>query len=242
MAGSIGTSDYHSLQVQLLRRVGTGLNLIAAYTFAKALGDTDGGNFGSTYEANQIQDIFDLAAARSIQSFDVRHRLSASLQYELPFFKQATGLTHQLLVGWQVNAIITVQTGIGNGVMYGNDTSNTGVGSLPDMISNPVLPRSERSVEKWFNTAAFVAPPPGRFGNSPRLSFHNPGLGNVDLMIGKKLIVRESVNAVFRAEFFNLFNHTNFSDVDNSLTSPGFGTITSAADPRIIQLGLKFSF
>ncbi len=242
MAGSIGTSDYHSLQVQLLRRVGKGLNLMAAYTLAKALGDTDGGSFGSAYGTNQIQDIFNLDAARSIQSFDLRHRMSASLQYDLPFFDRGTGLARQLLGGWQVNAIITAQTGIGNGVTYGNDTSNTGVGSWPDMMANPVLPRSQRSAQRWFNTAAFVAPPPGRFGNSARLTFHNPGLNNVDFMIGKKLFVRQGMNAVFRAEFFNFFNHTNFSGVDNSLTSPGFGTITSAADPRIIQLGLKFFF
>jgi hypothetical protein len=242
MAGSIGTSDYHSLQGQLMRRVGKGLNLMAAYTFAKALGDTDGGNFGSTYQANDIQDIFNLDASRSIQSFDIRHRLSASLQYDLPWFEHGNGLARQLLGGWQTNAIITAQTGIGNGVSYGNDTSNTGVGSLPDMISDPVLPRSKRSVEKWFNTAGFVAPPPGRFGNSPRLSFHNPGLNNVDFMIGKSFFVGADIKAVFRAEFFNVFNHTNFNGVNQSLTSPGFGTITSAADPRIIQLGLKLSF
>jgi hypothetical protein len=110
------------------------------------------------------------------------------------------------------------------------------------MVSDPVLPRSERSAQQWFNTAAFVAPPPGRFGNSPRLSFHNPGLNNVDLMIGKRLFIRNGMSAVFRAEFFNLFNHTNFRDVDKSLTSPGFGTITAAADPRIVQLGLKFTY
>jgi outer membrane receptor protein involved in Fe transport len=242
MAGSIGTSDYHSLQVQLLRRVGKGLNLMAAYTFAKALGDTDGGNFGSAYKANQIQDIFNLDAARSIQSFDIRHRMSASLQYDVPFFNRGTGVAPRLLGGWHVNAIITAQTGTGNGVTYRNDTSNTGVGSWPDMISNPALPRSQRSVQQWINTAAFVPPPPGRFGNSPRLTFHNPGLNNVDFMIGKRFFVWKDFNAVLRAEFFNVFNHTNFRDVDNSLTSPGFGTITSAADPRIIQLGLKFSF
>lgn len=242
IVGSIGTSDFNSLQVHVLRRVGTGLNVMGAYTFAKALGDTDGGNFGSSYEANGIQDIFNLAAARSIESFDIRHRLSASVQYDLPFYNSGTGFAHQLLGGWQVNAIITAQTGIGNGVAYGNDTTNTGVGSWPDMIANPVLPRSERSVNEWFNTAAFVAPPPGSFGNSPRLSFHNPGLTNVDFMVGKNFSVWNEINAVFRAEFFNIFNHTNFSDVDNSLTSPGFGTITSAAPPRIIQLGLKVSF
>jgi Carboxypeptidase regulatory-like domain len=242
MSGSIGTSDYHSLQMQLTRRAGKGLNTMVAYTLAKAMGDTDGGNFGAANDANQIQDIFDLDAARSIQSFDVRHRLSASVQYDVPFFDGETGLAAQLLGGWQVNAIVTAQTGAGNGVLYYNDTSNTGVGSWPDMVSDPVLPSSERSVEQWFNTAAFVAPPPGRFGNSPRLSFHNPGLNNVDFMIGKRLFARDGMSAVFRAEFYNLFNHTNFRDVDNGLTSPGFGTITSAADPRIIQLGLKLSF
>ncbi len=241
MTGSIGTSDYHSLQVQVLRRVGMGLNVMGAYTFAKALGNVDGGSSGSAYGTNQIQDIFDLDAARSIQSFDIRHRLSASLQYDLPF-KGGTALARQLLGGWQLNAIVTEQTGIGNGVIYGNGTSNTGVGSWPDMIADPVLPRSKRSVTKWFNTAAFVAPPPGRFGNSARLTFHNPGVNNVDFMVGKRFLARDNLSAIFRAEFFNLFNHTNFVDVDNSLTSPGFGTITSAADPRIIQLGLKLSF
>jgi len=242
IAGSIGSSDYHSLQVQLLRRVGKGLNIIAAYTLAKAMGNVDGGSFGSANGTNQIQDIFDLEAARSIQSFDIRQRLSTSVQYDLPFFASGSGLARQALGGWQVNAIIAAQTGIANGATYGNDTSNTGVGSWPDMIANPVLPRSQRSARRWFNTGAFVAPPPGRFGNSPRLSFHNPGFNNVDFMVAKKFSVREQVNLVLRAEFFNVFNHTNFSGVDNSLTSPGFGTITSAADPRVIQLGLKVSF
>ena len=243
MAGSIGTSDYHSLQAQLLRRMGKGLDLMVAYTFAKALGEVDGGNFGSTYEADGLlQDIFDLNAARSIQSFDIRHRLSASLQYAIPFFNNRTGLARQALAGWTLAAIVTEQTGIGNGVKYGADTSNTGVGSRPDMISNPVLPRSERSVKEWFNTAAFVAPPPGQFGDAPRLSFHNPGINNVDFIVGKTFFVREGMTAVFRAEFYNLFNHTNFSDVNNRFTSPGFGTITDALDLRIVQLGLKFNF
>jgi hypothetical protein len=242
MSGSIGTSDYHSLQVQLLRRVGSGLTSTVGYTFAKAMGDTDGGNFGGAYRANQVQDIFDLDAARSIQSFDIRHRFSASVQYEPTFFDGGTGAARQLLGGWQINAILTAQTGTGNGVLYGVDTSNTGVGSWPDMIAEPVLSRSERSVYRWFNTAAFVAPPSGRFGNSPRLSFHNPGLANVDFMIGKRVFVGNGMSALFRAEFFNVFNHTNFSEVDNSLTSPGFGTVTAAADPRIVQLGLKFLF
>jgi hypothetical protein len=148
MAGSIGASDYRSLQVQLTRRAGKGLNTMVAYTLAKAEGDTDGGNFGAAYGTNQVQDIFNLAAARSIQSFDIRHRLSASVQYDVPSFAGGAALADQLLSGWQVNAIITAQTGAGNGVLYGNNTTNTGVGSWPDMVSDPVLPGSERSVQR----------------------------------------------------------------------------------------------
>jgi hypothetical protein len=74
------------------------------------------------------------------------------------------------------------------------------------------------------------------------LSFHDPGLNNVDLMVGKRLVIRNGMSAVFRVEFFNLFNHTNFTSVDNRLTLAGFGTIAAAADPRIAQLGPKFTF
>jgi hypothetical protein len=242
MAGSIGTSDYNSLQLQLLRHVGTGLDVMGAYTWSKSLGDVDGGDFGSTYAANGIQDIFNLRAARSIQSFDIRHRMSASLQYAVPFFLNSKGLWRQVLGGWALNAIVTEQTGIGNGVGYGANTTNTGVGSQPDMVADPVLARGQRSVNEWFNTAAFVAPAPGRFGISPRLSYHNPGINNVDLMAGKTFFVREGVTAAFRAEFFNAFNHTNFEDVNNTFTSPGFGSVTDSLDPRIGQLGLKLNF
>jgi hypothetical protein len=168
--------------------------------------------------------------------------MSASLQYAVPFFLNSKGLWRQVLGGWALNAIVTEQTGIGNGVAYGANTTNTGEGSLPDMVADPVLARGQRSVNEWFNTAAFVAPAPGRFGSSPRLSYHNPGISNVDLMAGKTFFVREGVTAAFRAEFFNAFNHTNFEDVNNAFTSPGFGSVTSSLDPRIGQLGLKLNF
>ena len=243
VAGSIGTSDYHSFQVQLLRRAGRHFNWMAAYTLAKALGNIDGGNFGSARGTNQVQDIFDLDAARSIQSFDVRHRVSVSLQYDLPWFDEDTGLAHHLLGGWHVNAIFSAQTGSGNGVLYGSDTTNTGVGSWPDLIADPVLPGSERSVQRWFNTAAFVraAAWPVREFAAPDLST-TPGSTTWTSWSARELALRKGMNAELRAEFFNLFNHTNFRDVDNRLTSPGFGTITSAADARIIQLGVKLSF
>jgi hypothetical protein len=91
MSGSIGSSDYHSLQVQLLRRAGAGLTSMVAYTLAKAMGDTDGGNFGGAYRANQVQDIFDLDAARSIQSFDMRHRFTGQRAIRADVFRRRRG-------------------------------------------------------------------------------------------------------------------------------------------------------
>jgi Carboxypeptidase regulatory-like domain/TonB dependent receptor-like, beta-barrel len=242
VVSAIGSSDYNGLQVQLLRHVGTGLTIMGAYTYSKALGNAEGNSFGGADGTVAILDVLHPELYRSIQSFDIRHRSSISVVYDLPFFKQATGLQHQAFGGWSLNAILTDQTGAGNGAGKYPDASNTGAGSLPDMIANPVLPRSQRSVNKWFNTAAFVKPTPGTFGNAPRQEFHIPGVNTVDFMVGKTFFWGERRSVVFRGEFFNFFNHTNLNSVNTSPTSPAFGTVTSALDPRIIQLGLKLYF
>ena len=104
MAGSIGASDYHSLQVQVRRRVGTGVDVMAAYTFAKALGDTDGGNFGSTYEANLIQDIFDLDDGGSGDSKELQCtplRAGASVMRSLTFTLPAGNYIMSLVINGQ---------------------------------------------------------------------------------------------------------------------------------------------
>ncbi len=242
VVSALGNSDYNGLQVQLLRHVGTGLTIMAAYTYSKSLGTADGNSFGAADGTNAILDVLHPQLYRSIQSFDIRHRSSISLVYNLPFFRHATGLSQQAFGGWSLNAIITDQTGNGAGVGKYPDASNTGAGSLPDMIANPTLPSSQRSVNEWFNTAAFVPPTPGTFGDAPRMEFHIPGVNTVDFMVGKTFPWGESRSVVLRGEFFNFFNHTNLNAVNTKPTSPAFGTETSALDPRIIQLGLKLYF
>jgi hypothetical protein len=148
-----------------------------------------------------------------------------------------------------VGTILSLQTGPAAGVTYGVDTTNSSIGSLPDEIGNPILPAGQRSVQKWFNTAAFVAPPSfaqcgncGRFGNSPRLAFHNPGLETMDLIASKSFQVTESLRIDLRGEAFNAFNHVNLGSANNTMTSQAFGTIGSALPSRIIQFGLKLAF
>jgi hypothetical protein len=127
------------------------------------------------------------------------------------------------------------------------DNSGTGRSALgfgandrPNVAGDPEL--SQRTIERWFNTAAFVFPPPGTFGNAGRNIVDGPGYQNVNASIVKNTRVSERINLQFRAEAFNLFNHPNFNLPDNFLGSPTFGQITSAREPRHIQFGLKLLF
>ncbi len=248
--GSIGDSNYHALQLQVQKRTGNGLSLIGAYTWSHALGNVDGNSFGTGDGASAtIQNIFNLRNSYSDLNFDIRQRLSTSALYELPILRKATGWQRTVGGGWQVGTILSFQTGPASGVTYGVDTTNTTIPSLPDEIGKPTLPSGQRSAAKWFNTAAFAAPPSfaqcgacGRFGDSARLVFHNPGVETVDFIATKAFRIRESLRLDFRAEAFNSFNHVNLGSANNALTSPAFGTIGSAQTPRVIQFGMKLAF
>ena len=247
--GSIGDSNYHGLQVQLRKNMGKWLTFLGAYTWSHALGDVDGNSFGTGDGAQGIQDIFNLRNSYSDLNFDMRQRMSSSVLYNLPILRNATGLLRTVAGGWRVGTIVSLQTGPASGVSYGVDTTNTSIASLPDEIGVAILPSGQRSAQKWFNTAAFAAPPSfaqcgacGRFGNSARMVFHNPGLETVDLIAAKAFQFRESLRLDFRAEAFNSFNHVNLGSANVSLTSPAFGTIGSAQPARVLQFGMKFAF
>ena len=247
--GAIGDSNYHALQIQVQKRVANGLSLLGAYTYSHALGTVDGNSFGTGDGAQAIQDIFNIRASYADLNFDIRHRMSTSVLYELPILRNAKGWQHAVGGGWRVGTILSLQTGPAAGVSYGVDTTNTTIGSRPDLIDKATLPHDQRSAKKWFNTAAFVAPPSyaqcgscGRFGNAPRMEFHNPGTETVDLIASKGFQIRESARFELRAEAFNAFNHVNLGSATTSLTSAAFGTIGSAYAPRIVQFGGKFTF
>jgi hypothetical protein len=127
------------------------------------------------------------------------------------------------------------------------DNSNTGQSNLgfgandrPNLIGDARL--SNPTPERWFNTAAFVIPPFGSFGNSGRNILDGPGYQNLNFSLVKNTAIKENINLQLRAEFFNLFNHPNFGLPDNFLGSPSFGSILSADSPRRIQFGLKLVF
>jgi hypothetical protein len=249
MYGSIGDSNYHSLQTQLQKRMGHGVTLLGAYTWGRALGNVDGNSFGTGDGSAGIQDIFNLRNSYSDLNFDIRHRFSTSLMYELPIFKSSKGVLQMVAGGWRAGTIVSLQSGPAAGATYGVDTTNTSQGSRPDMIAKPTLDRGVRNVTKWFNTAAFVAPPSysscgscGRFGNAARTQIHNPGLETVDMIVTKTFNIFEKAKFDFRAEAFNSFNHVNLGSATMGITSANFGKITSAYSPRILQFGGKLTF
>ena len=169
--------------------------------------------------------------------------------YDLPFLAKSNGWVRTVAGGWRAGTIISLQTGPATGISYGVDTTNTGQGSRPDQIGPAALAGSQRSLARWFNTAAFAPPPSyttcgscGRFGNSARAVLHNPGSETVDLILTKTFRITERAQFDFRAEAFNSFNHVNPGSANVTLTSSAFGTIGSAYSPRIVQFGGKLVF
>jgi len=250
---SRANSDYHALQARFEQRLSHGFSGLISYTWSKSIDDASN-FFTSAGDPNFPQNSYNVRAERGRSNFDVRQRLSASYSYLLPFgkgrrFAANSGLATTLLTGWETFGIITLQSGRPFTVALLPEIDNSGTGrsilgfganDRPNIVGNPVL--SNPSTERWFNTSAFAFPFPGTFGNAGRNILDGPGYQNVNASLVKNTALSEGVTLQFRTEFFNLFNHPNFNLPDNFLGSPTFGVISSARDPRHIQLGLKLLF
>jgi len=242
------SSIYHALQVSARKSVGS-LNLTAAYTYSHSIDDSSDRYDGSFVNA------FDPSSNRASSNFDQRHMLNVGYVYDLPFFRKP-GLTHSVLGGWQWSGIFAFSTGtplnVTNGTTYGDNAgvgNGVGTGSYPDVISNPrqnVPDRSQVTGNNYagyfYNPNAFVAPTGLTFGNVGRNYLRNPNRTNFDMGLFKHFAIKESMAFEFRAEAFNVFNHTQFGGPDGSLGSSGFMEIASAHLARVFQLGAKFVF
>ena len=248
---SNGASNYNALQVKLDRRVGKGLTILTAYTWAKAIsGPSDvGGQIGGGNFIGAPQSLYYPQLERAVAGFDIPQRFVATVLYDLPFFRDSRALLRTTLGGWQVSTIFTAQSGFPGTVTNNVDTTATGINSRPDRNGPGNLPKDQRTPQRYFNTAAFVTAQPAAFGHSPRTNaFRLPGLVNDDFSATKGFIFTESVNLQFRADFFNLFQHYNAdpNTVVNALNSKTFGTIAGGVAggyaTRVIQLGAKLYF
>ena len=253
MLESRANSNYHSMQARFQQRLWRGLGTLVSYTWAKSI-DNASNFFSSAGDPNVPQNSYDVRAERGRSNFDVRHRLSVSYTYDLPFGKGRTWLADDgwlttVLSGWQSFGIVTLQTGRPFTVALLSEIDNSGTGrsilgfganDRPNLVGNPDV--SRRSPDQWFNQSAFAFPASGTFGDAGRNILDGPGYQNVNASLIKNTALTESVNLQFRAEVFNLFSHPNFNLPDNFLGSPTFGRISSARDPRHIQFGVKLLF
>ncbi len=234
-----GYSNFNSVQVEVNHRFERGLSLQASYVYAKYLDivsyTAEGGN-GPRNPENFAQNY-------GPSDNDVRHRFTSSYIYQLPRVRSAHGLISGAVNGWQNQGIIIAQTGAPYSINSGVDSAAAGVGgATADRVPGQSISPATRNVNSYFNTAAFTNAAPGTVGNTSRNSLNGPSLVNVDMSLFKEFQVHEYGKVQFRSELFNLFNHPNFFNPDNTVGNGTFGQIHSARDGRIAQFALKYLF
>ncbi|MCI0387822.1 MAG: hypothetical protein MOB07_03490, partial [Acidobacteria bacterium] len=245
---SAANSNYHALVLRTEKRLSYGLLVTGSYTFSKSIDNDSLSNSvaSSNLDQSNIKNL-----ERALSSFDARHRLVISFTYDLPLKFESKALD-ALLGNWQAGGIITQQSGPPFTVNITSDRANNGLlNQRPNLIGDPNLPGGQRTVEQWFNTAAFFVQPVGTLGTAGRNILTGPGTNLVDFSLLKNIPFTERHRLQFRAEFFNFFNHANFDIPERfcSGTTAGapctalqFGRIGAARDPRILQFGLKYLY
>jgi carboxypeptidase family protein len=246
-----GNSNYNSLQVNWRHTSGRAQTLLG-YTFSKAIDDSSA--YGEQFNPVNAR------LSRGLSAFDATHNFVFSYNYNLPLDK--LGGPKRLTNGWAVSGITRFSTGLPVTLIETDDHSllgTSGTGPIPLPVDTPNFaggslgirdPRSSPN-HTYFNTALFSASAIGQEGTANRRFFHGPGTNNWNVAFLKDTHLTERLDLQFRAEFFNIFNHAQFGQPDGRLSQSGpnlnninsnFGTVTTAADPRIGQLSLKLNF
>jgi hypothetical protein len=249
-------STFHSAQVSLTRRGTPDLNYTLAYTYSKDLDYSSSLHMSGPApwlvlgELDIAQNNQNLAAEHGRSLFDSRHRFAASLTYAFPFARNFTGISRTLLDGWQFNALLAVNSSTPFTVYDSANVSlqapHPGVsgmfGDRPNIAGNPNK-GAPHKVSQWLSPSAFQRLDPvanaGQFGNEGRNSVDGPAYGSLDASLDKSFALTEKSKLQFRAEAFNVTNHTNFIPPVFDMNSPAFGQITEAQAPRVLQFALK---
>jgi hypothetical protein len=248
---TIANSAYNAFEAMLEKRFSHGLQFQASYTFSKSLDD------GSTFE--ETLNPFNFKASRGLSLFNSKQRFVISYDWELPLGKRQ-GVMGALTNDWAISGIIQFQSGFPIRLDTEDDTEliasifflGTEAPSLvaPFQKLNPrkILTNTAQDISSpgyFFDPGDFADPPTGQFNNgTPRSLCCGPGLQDWDFSVHKKIALTETKYFQFRAEFFNIFNHTNFYNPDGHFSdgATGFGRITEAQDPRLVQFALKLYF
>ena len=250
------SSSYSALQIGVSRYFG-GLNGSLAYTYGHSIDEGSSGGYGSTEVVNS----YNPSQSTASSVFDERHIFALSLVYDIPLFTRP-GLLHSVLGGWQISDLTSFQTGTPFSVTNETNSDNAGTGnafttiqSYPDVVGDihgkaGIRHPGGQPGPRLYNSDAFAAPQGLTYGNAGRNVLNMPSRTNFDMGLFKNFAVREGMHFEFRAEAFNVFNHTQWSGINSTAdcygatacSSDGFLTATSAHNSRILQLAGKFVF
>ena len=240
---TVANSNYNGLQISLEKNFSHGFMFQASYTFSKAIDQ------GASFE-NELNPI-DPRATRGLSLLDAKNRFVFSPVWELPIPKKE-GLAGKVANGWQVSAIITYQSGFPIRMQTQDDAELQSSYFFEDANTPAVTgtvhflnPRSSGSTPNgnfWFDTSNINDPNQGTFGNLPHSLCCGPALSNTDLVIAKNTPISERWNTEFRAEFYNAWNHTEFTNPDGNFSDTTFGQVLKTRDPRVMQFALKIMF
>ena len=259
---SIGNGSYNALQASMAKTLSHGLAYTASYTWSKAIDEGQSGYFG--VEGNELQDPYNIRGSRSVTAYNIPQLLSVSANYDLPVGKNkrwstGNGITDYVLGNWQVNTIVQARSGQNFTVGAKGDIAHTGNGrtyARALVQGNPKL--SHPTASEWFNKAAFGLPfakvsSSGAISEDSTIGMGNSGRNNLrqqnywdaDLSVFRQFPIREAFHAEFRAEAFNVLNHTVLGTPNTSVNAAGgaFGTINNTASTeRLLQFALKLVF
>ncbi|MGZ4786902.1 MAG: outer membrane beta-barrel protein [Terriglobales bacterium] len=244
---SLGDSIMHSGSVSLRKRMSSGISLGARYVYSKSIDDASSIGGGATTVA---QDALDLAAERGLSSFDRRHQFTGDFIFELPWGQNKKWLNTKstaasIFGDWSLSGSFTVESGIPftpRCVGCAQDVSRGSNGSLradytglPVTVSNP-------TISEWFNTAAFVEPLPGTYGDAGRNSIIGPGAAVLNAALAKDFSFGETRNLEVRWQVNNVLNSAQYTVIDTNVKSPTFGQVTGVGAMRTMQLVARFRF
>ena len=239
------SSSYNSLQVSVTRRFANHFSLLASYVLSRDLNIADvAPTAGAAFVlANQNDPAMDYGLSNN----HVPQTFVASYLYALPAVKRFGLFGKEVLSGWQINGITTIQSGSPFNVLSNKDTNFDGIATdRPNVTGNPRFGSGRSRSQKiagYFNTAAYSLPAAGQlYGNSSRNPFIGPGFVNTNLSAFKRFAIYKESDLLFRGEVFNVFNNVNLSNPNGTFGTANFGKIIAAGDPRIVQLALKLEF
>lgn len=234
IVSNLGNSNYNSLQASLERRAGD-LSFLAAYTYSKSIDNV----------YNSLNP-FHPAQSRALSAFNMKHNFVISYTYNVPFDRAFSEAPKRLTQGWSLSGITRVTSGLPVTLTENDDAGLTFYPQLdfPVQIAKVKTMDPRKNNGYFFNgSTSFRAENLGEHSATPVRVFAGPGIVTTDLGTSKSTRITEGVSFLFRVEFFNIFNHTNFNNPVGNITNSGqFGQVTTSRDPRIGQIAAKVVF